>query len=86
MRKIEVRKRIVMNEDKIKRINELYRKSKNEGLSEKELLEQKNLRQEYIMAIRRNLRGTLNNVSILNPDGSVTDLSKKSEEIDKKYH
>ena len=72
-----------MNEDKIKRINELYRKSKNEGLSEKELLEQKNLRQEYIMAIRRNLRGTLNNVSILNPDGSVTDLSKKSEEIDK---
>lgn len=75
-----------MNEDKIKRINELYRKSKNEGLSEKELLEQKNLRQEYIMAIRRNLRGTLNNVSILNPDGSVTDLSKKSEEIDKKYH
>ena len=74
-----------MNEDKIKRINELYRKSKNEGLSEKELLEQKNLRHEYIMAIRSNLRGTLNNVSILNPDGSVTDLSKKSEEIDKKY-
>ena len=38
------------------------------------------------MAIRRNLRGTLNNVSTLNPDGSVTDLSKKSQEIDKKYN
>ena len=74
-----------MNEEKIKRINELYRKSKKVGLNEKELLEQKNLRHEYIMAIRSNLRGTLNNVSILNPDGSVTDLSKKSEEIDKKY-
>lgn len=75
-----------MNQEKINRINVLYRKSKNEGLTEEEKVEQKNLRQEYIMAIRRNLRGTLNNVSILNPDGSVTDLSKKSEEIDKKYN
>ena len=75
-----------MNQKKINRINILYKKSKNEGLTEEEALEQKQLRQEYIMAIRRNLRGTLNNVSILNPDGSVTDLSKKSEEIDKKYN
>ena len=75
-----------MNQKKINRINILYKKSKNEGLTEEEALEQKQLRQEYIMAIRRNLRGTLNNVSILNPDGSVTDLSNKSEEIDKKYN
>ena len=75
-----------MNQEKINRINVLYRKSKNEGLTEEEKAEQKQLRQEYIMAIRRNLRGTLNNVSILNPDGSVTDLSKKSEVIDKKYN
>ena len=75
-----------MNEEKIKRINELYRKSKNEGLTEQEAKEQQELRQEYIMAIRQNLRGTLNNVSILNPDGRVTDLSKKSEEIDKKKY
>ena len=75
-----------MNQEKINRINVLYRKSKNEGLTEEEKAEQKQVRQEYIMAIRRNLRGTLNNVSILNPDGSVTDLSKKSQEIDKKYN
>lgn len=75
-----------MNEEKIARINELYRKSKNEGLTQEEAKEQQQLRQEYIMAIRQNLRGTLNNVSILNPDGSVTDLSKKSEEIDKKKY
>ena len=75
-----------MNQEKINRINVLYRKSKNEGLTEEEKAEQKQLRQEYIMAIRRNLRGTLNNVSILNPDGSITDLSKKSQEIDKKYN
>lgn len=66
-----------MNEDKIKRINELYRKSKDVGLSVEEKEEQQHLRQEYIMAIRRNLRGTLQNVSIMNPDGTITDLSKK---------
>jgi uncharacterized protein YnzC (UPF0291/DUF896 family) len=46
-------------------------------LSAEEKEEQQRLRQEYIMAIRRNLRGTLQNVSIMNPDGTITDLSKK---------
>lgn len=63
-----------MNEAKIQRINELYHKSKAEGLTPEEKVEQANLRQEYIRAIRADLRGTLNNVSILNPDGTVTDL------------
>ncbi|MBQ1689088.1 MAG: DUF896 domain-containing protein [Lachnospiraceae bacterium] len=63
-----------MNEEKIQRINALYHKSKAEGLTPEEKVEQANLRQEYIRAIRADLRGTLNNVSILNPDGTVTDL------------
>ena len=74
-----------MNEDKIQRINELYRKSKEAGLSTEEKEEQQRLRQEYIMAIRRNLRGTLQNVSIMNPDGTITDLSKK-EIKEKKFN
>lgn len=69
-----------MNEATIKRINELYRKSQNEGLTPKEKEEQAKLRQEYIKAVRNNIRGTLNNVSLLNPDGSVTELSKVAEE------
>ena len=68
-----------MNEEKIKRINELYHKSKNEGLTAEEKMEQAALRKEYIEAVRNNLRGTLNNISILNPDGTVTDLSKKDK-------
>lgn len=68
-----------MNEEKIKRINELYHKSKNEGLTAEEKMEQATLRKEYIEAVRKNLRGTLNNISILNPDGTVTDLSKKDK-------
>ena len=66
-----------MDEAKIARINELYRKSKAEGLTKEEAKEQQVLRQEYIEAVRRNLRGQLNNISIQNPDGTVTDLVKK---------
>ena len=66
-----------MDDKKVERINELYKKSQNEGLNAEEKQEQQQLRQEYISAIRANMRGTLNQVSILNPDGTVTDLSKK---------
>lgn len=66
-----------MNDNKLARINELYRKSKNEGLTEEEKVEQADLRKEYIASVRQNLRGTLNNISLLNPDGTVTELRKK---------
>lgn len=68
-----------MNDDKLARINELARKSKNEGLTVTEKEEQAVLRNEYIQAVRQNLRGTLNNISLLNPDGTVTELSKKDK-------
>ena len=66
-----------MDENKIKRINELYHKSKAEGLTDAEKKEQQLLRQEYIASVRENLRGQLNNISIQEKDGSVTDLGKK---------
>ncbi|MBO1704384.1 DUF896 domain-containing protein, partial [Eubacterium callanderi] len=47
------------------------------GLTEEEKEEQKLLRKEYIEAIRRNMRGTLNNISIKEKDGTITDLGKK---------
>lgn len=56
----------------IDRINELYHKSQAEGLNEEEKAEQKLLRDKYIEAIRKNMRGTLDKVSFVNPDGSVT--------------
>ncbi len=68
-----------MTEEKIRRINELYHKSKAEGLTEEEKEEQAKLRYEYIQAVRANLRGTLDNISIKNPDGSITELSKKNK-------
>ncbi|MBD5105682.1 MAG: DUF896 domain-containing protein [Lachnospiraceae bacterium] len=66
-----------MNQEKINRINELYRKSKAEGLTEEEKKEQALLREEYIANVRANLRGQLNNISIQNPDGTITDLGEK---------
>ena len=58
----------------IERINELYHKSKAEGLTPEEKEEQARLRRAYIDAIKNNLRGTLDNTKILNPDGSVIDV------------
>ena len=66
-----------MNEQKIARINELYRKSKAEGLTAAEKKEQKLLREEYIANIRKNLRTQLNNIDIKEKDGSITNLGEK---------
>lgn len=66
-----------MDQKEIDRINELYHKSKGVGLTPEEKEEQALLRGNYIQAIRNNLRGTLNTISIENPDGTVTDLGKK---------
>lgn len=64
-------------EEKIKRINELYRKSQAEGLTEKEKEEQARLRAEYVANIRANLRGQLDNVDIREADGTITNLGEK---------
>lgn len=69
----------IMKEERIARINELYHKAKEEGLTAEEKMEQAQLRKEYIAAIRADLRSTLDNVSILNPDGSITELKKKGD-------
>lgn len=66
-----------MTDEKIKRINELYHKSKKEGLTDAEKQEQQILRKEYIDSFRRNLRGQLDNISIREEDGSITNLGEK---------
>jgi len=64
-------------EEKIKRINELYHKSKAEGLTEEEKEEQATLRKEYVANIRANLRSNLNSITIQHEDGSQEKLSEK---------
>lgn len=64
-------------EDLTKRINELYHKSQADGLTEEEKKEQAELRQMYIQNVRANLRGQLNNISIQEEDGTITNLGEK---------
>ena len=66
-----------MTQEKIQRINELYRKSQAEGLSEAEKKEQDLLRKEYIANVKKNLRNQLNNIDMVNDDGSVENHGEK---------
>lgn len=66
-----------MTNEKINRINELYRKSKAEGLTEDEKKEQAILRKEFIANVRGNLRNQLNNIDLVDKDGSIENLGEK---------
>ena len=66
-----------MDQKTIDRINALARKSKTEGLTPAEKEEQIKLRAEYIAVIRMNMRAQLDNISIQEKDGSITNLGEK---------
>ena len=70
----------MVTEKTLERINELYHKSKAEGLTDAELAEQKQLRAEYVKAFRENLRGQLESIKIKNPDGSLIDVKARHDE------
>ena len=66
-----------MEQGKIDRINMLARKSKAEGLTEAERKEQALLRQEFLADIRRNLRAQLDQIDVVNADGTTENLGEK---------
>lgn len=66
-----------MEQAKIDRINELARKSKAEGLTDAERVEQQALRAEYIESYRRSLTNILDNSYIQRPDGTKEKVQRK---------
>ena len=66
-----------MTPEAIQRINELARKAKAQGLTPEEAQEQKRLRPEYLDSVRKNLVSQLENMSILEPDGTKKKVQKK---------
>ncbi len=66
-----------MGDLNIARINELYHKSKTEGLTPEEKEEQARLRKNYVESVKANLKGQLNNINIQEKDGSITNLGEK---------
>ena len=67
----------MMDNEKIDRINTLAHKAKSVGLTEEEKAEQAELRQEYLAAVRNNLRAQLNNIDIKEKDGTIVNLGEK---------
>ena len=71
---------MAISKEEIERINELSRKSKtDQGLTEDERSEQKDLRRKYIDSVKSTLRDHLDNIDIKNEDGSITHLGKKAD-------
>ena len=66
-----------MDAKKIERINQLARKSKQEGLTPLEKEEQQKLRAEYIVSVRMNLKAQLDNIDIQQEDGTIVNLGEK---------
>jgi uncharacterized protein YnzC (UPF0291/DUF896 family) len=66
-----------MEKEQIDRINALYRKSKAEGLTEEEIKEQAMLRRQFVADVRNNLTVQLNNIDMVNEDGTVENLGEK---------
>lgn len=73
----------MITEKDIARINELYHKSKLEGLTPEEKEEQAKLRRAYIDAIKGNVRAQLNNIDIVDENGKVENLGEKYGKISK---
>lgn len=61
----------------LKRINELAKKSREEGLNDAEKAEQATLRQEYIKKFRQGMENTLSNVYIMDENGNKRKVEKK---------
>ena len=61
----------------IARINELAKKAKTEGLNEEELAERDKLRRIYIDNVTGNLKGHLENTTVVYPDGTRKKVTKK---------
>ena len=66
-----------MEKAKIDRINDLYKKSKAEGLTDAEKRDQELLRKEFVADVKKNLTAQLNNIDIQNEDGTVENLGEK---------
>ncbi len=67
-------------DEMIKRINELAKKKREEGLTEAEQKEQKELYKKYLAGFRQNVEKQLDNTDVEFPDGRVLPFKKAAKE------
>ena len=68
-----------MEHEKIERISELTRLSRERELTHEELVEREALRREYLEGLRQNMQAVLESVRLKRPDGSLEPLQKKED-------
>ena len=68
-----------MEQSKLDRINELYKKQKEVGLTESEKEEQAKLRKEYVALVTKNFRGTLGTIKVQDEAGNIRPLKRKNK-------
>ena len=77
-----------MNQEKINRINELARKKRSIGLSNEEIIEQKQLYEEYLSNIRGQMINLLDSIKVVdaNADGEkkIDDTKKNNSQPQQK--
>lgn len=66
----------MLTDEQIHRINQLARKSREQGLSEDEKAEQHHLRAMYVAAVKRSLQTHLEYIRPLGPDAPNPDEPK----------
>lgn len=77
----------MLDKEKLDRINELVRKERDDGLTEKEKNEQKELREEYIKAFRSGMRNHIEGMKVVDPEGKdVTPDKLKDIQREKGIH
>lgn len=69
-----------MEHEKIERINELTRLSRQRALTPEEEAERAALRAEYLEGFRANMKQVLDSVRIQRPDGTLEKLTQKKQD------
>lgn len=70
----------MVTKKEIARINELAKKQKEGTLTAEEKEEQQALRQKYLRSIRENMRSSLDQMKIQNPDGTITNVKDRRKD------
>ncbi|MCX7951194.1 MAG: DUF896 domain-containing protein [Clostridiales bacterium] len=68
----------MVTKEQIQRINELYKKSQAEGLTEEEKKEQAYLRRLYIDSVKESLRAQLDNIKVVDKEEYDRLMKEKS--------
>ncbi len=72
------------DQKKLDRINELAHEAKVRELTEEEKAERQVLREEFLINFRKGFETKLQQIQILEPDGSLTPVVKKEKKKKKK--